>query len=158
MFYKIRLEDLRPKIANKILKELEGKNINKVEICVKAYEKNKLGIRIPFNDIEYRNGYFLFLYEGKEVPKFMEKCIYKEGIYFYSPKLVGYDMMNYLESITDILDKYTFTKVDNNNYEFNCDENDKLKWKYIFSKLGKKMDKEDVSIYDNHFWFIEGLN
>lgn len=157
MFYKLRLEDLRPKVANKILKEIEGKSISNVEVNVKIFEKNKIGIRVPFNDKEYKNGFFLFMYEGKIAPDFLKKCNYKDGVYFYSPKLVGYEMMDYLDANTDILDEYQFEKIDNDNYEFNCDEEDEYKWKYVFSKLGKKMEK-GVSIYDDHFWFIEGLN
>ena len=159
MYYKLRLEDLRPKVANKILKEIEGTAISKVEVNVKVFEKSKIGIRVPFSDKDYRNGFFLFMYEGKEAPKFLEKYIYKEGVYFYSPKLIGYEMMDYLDALTDILDEYNFTKIDDTDYEFSCNEKDEYKWKFIFSKLGKKIEDgfDGISIYDDHFWFIEGL-
>ena len=158
MFYNLSIEDLKKNVSGKILKDLEGEPIEKVEVVVRIYEKKKIGIRVPFNDKEFRNGFSLFLYDNKKAPDFMKKLEYKKGIYFYNHQLLKKQNMEFLDTVTDLIGSFQLKKMDKDNLDFDCLKEDEKKWKFIFSKIGIiGDDKEKVNIYDKHFWFIEGL-
>ena len=150
------MEDLKKKVAEKILNDLEGEPIEKVEVIVRVYQKKKIGIRVPFNDKEFRNGFFLFMYDNKTAPTFLKKLEYKKGIYFYNYQLLNKQNIEFLETVTDLTGSFQLKKLEADEMDFDCEKGDEARWKFIFSKIGKAGD-ENVSIYDKHYWFIEGL-
>lgn len=151
MLYKLKLDDLKQKYSNKILSDIKEMSISKIEVVVKVYEKNKIGILVPFN----KKNFFLFMYEYKVVPYFLDKYKYKDNVYFLNKK-INREIKDYLYTVTDLLDNFKYDKDKDGVIELKCSEEEEFKWKYVFSKLG--ILKEDgIGIYDNHYWFIEGL-
>lgn len=151
MLYKLKLDDLKQKYSHKILNDLKEISISKIEVVVKVYEKSKIGILVPFN----KKNFFLFLYENKVAPYFLKEYKYKNNVYFINKK-IDIETKDYLYTVTDLLENFKYVKNKEGVIELKCNEEEEFKWKYVFSKLG--ILKEDgIGIYDNHYWFIEGL-
>ena len=151
MLYKLKLDDLKQKYSHKILNDLKEISISKIDVVVKVYEKSKIGILVPFN----KKNIFLFLYENKVPPYFLKEYKYKNNVYFINKK-IDIETKDYLYTVTDLLENFKYVKNNEGEIELKCNEEEEFKWKYVFSKLG--ILKEDgIGIYDNHYWFIEGL-